>query len=214
MKKLLETTYEEFIADDGTSFSLEYKHFILVRDPLAMIPSWQKKFDQRVHDEPCSLQTMGLPTLASIYSAIRQQNKSNSPIVVDSEMLAKDPSSILTRLCYRLQIPFLPSQLQWPQGPKPAIDGRVRLLDSIGFSHNSFYVSIPQALGAALVPERACFLRLPLSTSYSLRARTVERRPSGVVPRGPSLLPATRSQRRGERCSQSRLLAIPGLWQQ
>ena len=82
-----------------------------------MITSWEKKL--QVHDEPCSLRTIGLPTLVDIFSQLRQRSgRKAAPVVVDSAVLSKDPRGTLVALCEQLQIPFDEKQLQWPKGPK------------------------------------------------------------------------------------------------
>lgn len=96
------------------------KHVFLVRDPLQMIMSWEVKAS--VHQEECSLETMGLPILTDLYSSIRK-NTGQAPLVVDSNMLAENPREMLKTLCAALDIPFFEEQLSWPAGPKPDIDG-------------------------------------------------------------------------------------------
>lgn len=106
--------------DRSVLFNQNAKHVFLVRDPLEMIMSWGVKTE--VHQEDCSLETMGLPTLVDLYSTIRK-NTGVAPSVVDSNMLKEDPRAILTELCNALGIPFCEEQLSWPAGPKPSIDG-------------------------------------------------------------------------------------------
>lgn len=122
ISKLLNTDPNLVVRNDGLSCTIENRHIILVRNPLPMISSWQKK--ATVHDEPCSLRTMGLPTLVDIYSELRRMSsKKTIPIVVDSTLLSKNPRGVIFELCERLQIPFDEKQLQWAKGPKPDIDG-------------------------------------------------------------------------------------------
>jgi hypothetical protein len=106
--------------DRTTIYGKNCKHIFLVRDPLEMILSWEVK--SSVHQEECSLETMGLPVLVDLYSSIRK-NTGLAPLVVDSNMLKENPRGMLTALCAALGIPFYEEQLSWPAGPKPEIDG-------------------------------------------------------------------------------------------
>jgi hypothetical protein len=106
--------------DRTTFYAKNCKHVFLVRNPLQMILSWGVK--SAVHQEECSLETMGLPTLVDLYSSIRK-NTGQAPLVVDSNMLKQNPRDILTTLCGALDIPFYEDQLSWPAGPKPDLDG-------------------------------------------------------------------------------------------
>lgn len=96
------------------------KNVFLIRDPLDMIASWDVK--NGVHQEGCTLEATSLPQMVLLFSEIRSLTGS-PPIVVDSSLLKKYPREILTELCKRLEIPFQESQLSWPAGPKPDIDG-------------------------------------------------------------------------------------------
>ena len=119
--RLLNSNTQEVVRNDGKHCTIEHEHVLLLRDPLAMISSWEKK--SQVHDEPCSLRTIGLPTLVDIFSQLRHRSGGKrAPTVVDSTLLSKDPRGMLTTLCQRLQIPFDEKQLHWPKGPKE-IDG-------------------------------------------------------------------------------------------
>lgn len=106
--------------DRSILYAKNCKHVFLVRDPLDMIMSWEVK--SSVHQEECSLDSMGLPLMVDLFSNIRKYT-GKKPIIVDSNMLKENPKLILTELCNALQIPFFEEQLSWKEGPKPEIDG-------------------------------------------------------------------------------------------
>ncbi|KAJ3683850.1 hypothetical protein LUZ60_014077 [Juncus effusus] len=85
------------------------KHFILIRNPLHILPS----FDKVV---PLSFSELGLASLVSIYSELCE--KGNPPPVIDAEDLQKDPQAVLQGLCEDLSIPFQSSMLKWEAGKK------------------------------------------------------------------------------------------------
>lgn len=89
------------------------KHFILIRNPLDILPS----FDKVV---PPSFFELGLAELVSIYNELCENGK--RPPVIDAAELQKDPEATLRGLCDDLEIPFQPAMLSWEAGPKP-IDG-------------------------------------------------------------------------------------------
>eukprot|EP01038_Epipyxis_sp_PR26KG_P007356 gene7356-10026_t len=106
--------------DKTVLYGRNHKHIFLIRNPLEMIQAWDIKID--VHKENCSLDSLGLLLMLSLFSDLRS-NMSEEPIVVDSNMLKENPSDILPLLCAKLSIPFYEEQLSWPAGPKPDIDG-------------------------------------------------------------------------------------------
>ncbi|KAL0927897.1 hypothetical protein M5K25_002120 [Dendrobium thyrsiflorum] len=89
------------------------KHFILIRNPLNILPSFDKV-------SPPSFVELGLGDLVSIYSELCELG--NPPPVIDAEDLKNDPEGTLRGLCHDLGIPFQSSMLKWEAGPKP-IDG-------------------------------------------------------------------------------------------
>nr|XP_028957298.1 branched-chain-amino-acid aminotransferase-like protein 2 isoform X2 [Malus domestica] len=89
------------------------KHFILIRNPLDILPS----FDKVV---PPSLVELSLAEMVAIYSELSQLGR--PPPVVDAAELQRNPEATLSGLCEDLEIPFQPTMLKWEAGPK-AIDG-------------------------------------------------------------------------------------------
>ncbi|KAH0923537.1 hypothetical protein HID58_023555 [Brassica napus] len=88
----------------------EGKHFILIRNPLNILPSFEK-----VH--PLSFAELGLGELVSIYSDLCQMG--TPPAIVDADELQQDPEGTLRGLCNDLEIPFQASMLKWEAGPIP-----------------------------------------------------------------------------------------------
>lgn len=86
------------------------KHFILIRNPLNILPSFGKVV-------PPSFSELGLADLVSIYSELCELG--NPPPVVDSDDLLEDPEAVLHGLCQDLGIPFQKSMLKWEPAPMP-----------------------------------------------------------------------------------------------
>ncbi|OIT21124.1 PREDICTED: branched-chain-amino-acid aminotransferase-like protein 1 [Nicotiana attenuata] len=89
------------------------KHFILIRNPLDILPS----FDKVV---PPSFLELGLAELVSIYSELSELGK--PPPVIDAADIQENPEAALRGLCEDLDIPFQDSMLRWEAGPK-SFDG-------------------------------------------------------------------------------------------
>lgn len=89
------------------------KHFILIRNPLNILPS----FDKVVAP---SLLELGLVDLISIYNELCELGK--PPPVIDADDLQQEPEATLRGLCEDLDIPFQDTMLKWEAGPKP-VDG-------------------------------------------------------------------------------------------
>ncbi|PON85496.1 Aminotransferase class IV [Trema orientale] len=89
------------------------KHFILIRNPLDILPS----FDKVV---PPSFLELGFGNLITIYSELSALGR--PPPVIDAAELQENPEVTLRGLCEQLDIPFQATMLKWEAGPKP-IDG-------------------------------------------------------------------------------------------
>ncbi|XP_072976056.1 branched-chain-amino-acid aminotransferase-like protein 2 isoform X1 [Typha angustifolia] len=85
------------------------KHFILIRNPLNILPSFDKV-------APLSFLELGLAGLVSIYSELCELG--NAPPIIDAEDLQNHPEAVLRGLCQDLSIPFQASMLKWEAGPK------------------------------------------------------------------------------------------------
>ncbi|KAF8720980.1 hypothetical protein HU200_023389 [Digitaria exilis] len=85
------------------------KHFILIRNPLNILPS----FDKVV---PPSFMELGIGELVSIYSELSELGK--PPPVIDADDLQREPEAVLRGLCEDLGIPFQPQMLKWEAGPR------------------------------------------------------------------------------------------------
>ncbi|KAL8546918.1 hypothetical protein ACS0TY_006581 [Phlomoides rotata] len=86
------------------------KHFILMRNPLDVLTSFDKV-------APPSFVDLGYASLVNIYSELRDEGK--PPPVIDSDLLQEDPEGTLRGLCDDLGIPFQAAMLKWEPGPKP-----------------------------------------------------------------------------------------------
>ncbi|MED6222307.1 hypothetical protein PIB30_063100 [Stylosanthes scabra] len=89
------------------------KHFILIRNPLDILPSFDKVVAPSFFE-------LGLAELVRIYNELRELGK--PPPVIDAAELQQDPEGTLRGLCDDLEIPFQPTMLSWEAGPK-SIDG-------------------------------------------------------------------------------------------
>ncbi|XP_065853375.1 branched-chain-amino-acid aminotransferase-like protein 1 [Euphorbia lathyris] len=89
------------------------KHFILIRNPLDILPSFEKIV-------PPSSLALGFAELVSIYSDLCKLGK--PPAVIDAADLEQDAKGTLRGLCEDLDIPFDEKMLSWEAGPK-SIDG-------------------------------------------------------------------------------------------
>lgn len=92
-------------------FMAEGRHFLLIREPRAMLPSLA-----RVIGHP-TLADTGLALQAKLLEHLRTVG--HEPLVVDSRALLLDPKSVLQVLCARLDLAFDAQMLRWPAGPKP-----------------------------------------------------------------------------------------------
>lgn len=93
------------------SFLGACRNVLLTRDPHDMITSFQRQVPDVTLDET------GFVELVELLDASLAGG--DTPIVVDSSILLRDPQAVLDELCTRLDITPDAAMLSWPAGPKP-----------------------------------------------------------------------------------------------
>jgi hypothetical protein len=92
------------------SWMKKCKHFILLRDPAAVISSYAKgRAEFTLHD-------IGILDQLALYDEISEWT--DPPLVVDSNDILSDPETYLTAICQAVDIPFDKAMLNWPAGPR------------------------------------------------------------------------------------------------
>ncbi|GLI67547.1 hypothetical protein VaNZ11_011772 [Volvox africanus] len=86
------------------------QHVVLVREPYGVLQSFSNVL------EPTQ-QELGYTALLEIMSELRVLGR--RPIVVNSDELVREPAGVLRALCAALGLPWEPTMLSWPAGPKP-----------------------------------------------------------------------------------------------
>ncbi len=99
------------LRDTRTDFLAHTKNLLLVRDPLDMLRSLSQHMPQ------CTIDDTGLVEQVELLDAMVAQGQ--TPTVIDSQWVLRDPENALATLCSRLGIAFDPAMLTWPPGPKP-----------------------------------------------------------------------------------------------
>lgn len=98
------------LVDLDRSFLARCRNVLLVREPRAMLTSFQR------HLPNADLAETGYSEIVEILDATIAAG--GEPIVIDSRLLLEDPEGVLTEMCARLELPFDPAMLSWPAGPK------------------------------------------------------------------------------------------------
>ena len=89
----------------------ELHNVLLVRDPAEMLPSLAQELP-----EP-TLRDTGLQEQVWLLEKVQASGK--LPIVTEAKRLLQHPEKVLRELCRALELPFDPTMLSWPVGPKP-----------------------------------------------------------------------------------------------
>ncbi len=87
------------------------ENVLLVRDPEAMLASLSIQLPN------CDLSDTGLEQSVELLDAILDEG--GRPLVIDSQALLRNPSSVLGHVCDHVGIEFDPAVLSWDAGPKP-----------------------------------------------------------------------------------------------
>lgn len=94
-----------------SSFLAELDNIILTRHPRDMLSSLTKQLKTPV------LRDTGLKECVALLDMLLKAGQ--TPIVLESQEVLKNPEQVLSKLCKQLNIPFEKSMLSWQAGPKP-----------------------------------------------------------------------------------------------
>ena len=102
---------------------LIHKHVLLIRDPVAVLSSWDDA--GTVHSKAVTPDEVGIIPMLGIYSTLMSRRQNNNGangcaddvVILDSDDLAHRPKETLSALCAGLDIPYTDSMLTWDDGP-------------------------------------------------------------------------------------------------
>ena len=92
------------------SFAIPLSNVFLIRSPKQLITSFAK-----VIPNP-TMRDIGVKAQWDIYGSLMKRDA--KVLVLDSNELLKNPTSVLTQLCDRLEVPFDDAMINWPVGPR------------------------------------------------------------------------------------------------
>jgi hypothetical protein len=99
------------LRNDDRSWMSRVKNAFLIRDPVSVLASYSLKRENVV------LADIGFLQQRELFDA--QANRlGHAPPVVDAADILANPARTLELLCAALEIPYRPSMLQWPAGPR------------------------------------------------------------------------------------------------
>jgi hypothetical protein len=87
---------------------LDWENIILIRHPEKLLASFLK-----VIENP-SIDDIGIKKASELFLFLKQHNQ--TPLVIDSDELLKNPKKYLQKLCRLLSIPFSEDMLHWSKG--------------------------------------------------------------------------------------------------
>lgn len=92
-----------------------HRHAFLIRAPERVVASYRAKNELRRPE------MLGFAKLHE-YFKMEADRAGEAPVVVDSDVILRDPGAVLEQLCEKLGIAWDPAMLSWEQGPH-ATDG-------------------------------------------------------------------------------------------
>ena len=96
------------ILETEPTFLLPWTNIILIRHPEKLLASFSK-----VIENP-SIADIGIKKASEIFQFLQLHNQ--TPLVIDSDALLKNPSNYLKKICELLDVPFSEEMLRWEKG--------------------------------------------------------------------------------------------------
>ncbi len=97
--------------NNSPSYILDWKNIILIRQPKKLIASFSK-----VIENP-SIDDIGIKKASELFLYLRENKQ--TPLVIDSDELIKNPKNYLKKICAIMDIPFSENMLHWNKGGIP-----------------------------------------------------------------------------------------------
>lgn len=88
----------------------------IIRDPQAALPSHFKQ------DSDFNREEAGYSRLRRLFDMVTREMQQR-PIVIDGDLLCREPKRMMQQYCAAIGIPFDPASLQWKAGQVKAFDG-------------------------------------------------------------------------------------------
>ena len=105
----------EVFVEPIAGVELEHKHMFLLRDPVAILQSWDVK--SAIHQEACEPEDVGIVPLVSIYTKLlKRYDGLYKPTILDSDALVADPEGVLQDVCRQMNIPYTSNMMTWKAG--------------------------------------------------------------------------------------------------
>ncbi len=99
----------QHLIDLDLSFALKYRNAFLIRDPKKLIASFAEVWPN------VAMRDIGLERQSQIFDFILEKT-GETPVVLESEEVLKNPRGVLSKFCEQLGIPFYEEMLKWPEG--------------------------------------------------------------------------------------------------
>jgi len=150
----------------------EVVNVFLIRHPARVAASFSAKYDNP------TLADIGFVQQAELYEYLVAEGQ--SPVVIDSADIRRDPEAMLQRLCAALGIGWTPAMLSWPRGGH-ADDG-VWAAHWYGAVHESTGFAPAEGPLPALDGPRAALAEAAMPAYARLRAVALSPRAAGSAP--------------------------------
>lgn len=156
------------LVDVDTGFLDKTENVFLIRDPEQMLPSLTIQLPH------ASLSDTGLALQWHLFLDL--QRSGQTPAVLDSRQLLRDPERVLRQLCEHLGVGFDAAMLSWPAGPREqdgvwALHWYHAVHKSTGFSEYRHKTEFPRHLEPLLAECRPFYENL---YEHALRATNGE----------------------------------------
>ena len=102
---------QHMIAGIPRAFMAECVNVFLLRHPARVVASFAKGYPALTADD------IGFAAQADLFDHVHSLGQ--TPVVIDSADIRKDPDRMLRVLCDAVGLPFDPGMLHWSAGPKP-----------------------------------------------------------------------------------------------
>ncbi|RXV70109.1 sulfotransferase family protein [Roseovarius sp. A46] len=139
---------------------LDVVNVFLIRHPARVAASFSAKYDNP------TLADIGFVQQVELYEQLVAEGQ--SPVVIDSADIRRDPSTMLQRLCAAIGLDWTPAMLTWPRGGHP--DDGVWAAHWYGAVHDSTGFAPAEGPPPALDGPRAALAEAAMPAYERLRA--------------------------------------------
>lgn len=98
----------------------QFRHSFLIRNPARVLASLKRSYEKKANGIEFTREEIGFDAQRRLFDRLAERD-GETPVVIDSDDLLRDPSSMVAAYCRAMGIPFIAEALSWEPGSRAEV---------------------------------------------------------------------------------------------